>query len=300
MNKQIFAFLICVLFIGFFGGNAFADHHDDDDDCYDYDENGDCRDPSDYLYDPFYFQFEGLFESDSDFFTGVYYLVLDTFGVCNYNSKGEKYEYTSASSREIRCQLNGVSGGNLLYYVILPILLAFLMFWGILDKVNLFDAKIQKYMAIALALLMAPLGAYRVLFIGLMSIMASGTIFLLYIFLFVLMLGWGYKNMYAAGQGHITAGNIHMDGMKRSHETAKNIDQEIENVRNNIADTSSKQSNLILGKKPDELNEIKIGKEYLAYNIKLKNLNDRLSLLIAHRDKHLNDAHESLKGIVGN
>lgn len=273
MKKTIFVLLSCMIFASILGSNAFADS------------------PADY-------EVTGLFDGGSEFLTGIYYKVLDTFGICNYDSNGNKYKYITAATAEIRCKHNTLAGGNLVFYVILPIVLAFLMFWGILKKVNIFDDNIQKYMAVALALVIAPLGIYRILFISLMSLLASGTVFLLYIFLFVLMLGWGYRNMYAKGLEHKTMGDMHIDSIKRSHEVSKNIDQEIGNVQNEIADISSKQGQLILGKKKAEQNAIKIGKKYLEYEGKLKDLNDRLSLMIAHRDKQLKDAHENLKGIM--
>ncbi len=275
MKRTIFVLLSCIIFASILGSNAFA-----------------ADSPADY-------QITGLFDGGSGFLTGIYYMVLDTFGICNYDLNGNKYEEITVWNMEQRCKQNTRSGGIFVFYVILPIVLAFLMFWGIFKRVNLFDDKIQKYMAIALALLLAPLGVYRVLFINLMSILTSTTIFLLYIFLFILMLGWGYRNMYVAGRTHITMGNIHMDSMKRSHETAKNVDQKIVEVQNEMASLHAKMSSLLLpGKNQTEKKSIKTGKDYMKLVMRYEGLKKHLEVLVTYRDKQLDDSHDSLKEII--
>lgn len=282
-KKQIFILMICVLLAGFFAGGSVT-----------------AASPSDY-------QISGLFDSGDGFLTDVYFLILDTFGVCNIKEDGTTYSASEISSTDAseRCTGYGLRGGNLLFYIIMPILLAYLMFWGILQKVNLFDKKTHKSMSIVLAFFMAPLGIYRVLFVSMMSILTGTTVFLLYIFLFVLMLGWGYRNMYAEGQKHFTTGQMHVEHLKQSHDMSKNIETKIDEARTELTQKKEEQENLFsngkggfFAKNTQEGKQTKITAKYSKLDKEIKDLEQRLTLMIAHRDKHLNDAANTLKEVV--
>ncbi|NOQ56021.1 MAG: hypothetical protein GQ477_04420 [Nanohaloarchaea archaeon] len=283
MKKQIFILMACILFVGFFAGGGVT-----------------AASPSDY-------QISGLFEGGEGFLTDVYFLILDTFGVCNIKEDGTTYSASEISSTKAseRCVGYGLRGGNLLFYIIMPILLAYLMFWGILQKVKLFDKNTHKSMSIVLALFMAPLGIYRVLFVSMMSLLTGTTVFLLYIFLFILMLGWGYRNMYATGQEHFTMGQMHIEHLKQSHDMSKNIDAKIDEVRTEITQKKEKQENLFLKKDGDFIKKgsqldtnIKKSASYQKFAVEINDLENRLTLMIAHRDKHLNDAQNTLKEVI--
>ncbi len=257
-----------MIFASILGSNAFA-----------------ADSPADY-------QIEGLFDGGSGFLTGIYYRVLDTFGLCNYDTNGNKYLYIRADNAEARCKQNTLSGGNLVFYVILPILLAFLMFWGIFKKVNLFDDKIQKYMAFTLALLLAPLGLYRILFISLMSLMASGTVFVLYIFLFVMMLGWGYQNMYVKGKIDITAGQVHMDEMKHAQNLSQNLDSEIKKTVDRVNQINIEILDIVKKDGGNFKKTMKKGGKILTLKNEQDSLNHHLTLLLAQKKEKNERIHE--------
>ncbi|MBW6462454.1 MAG: hypothetical protein K0B07_05415 [DPANN group archaeon] len=278
-KKQILILMLGILFAGFFAGNSVT-----------------AAGPSDY-------QVSGIVTGGEGIFTDIYFLILDTFGVCNIKADGTTYSASEISSTDAdtRCKGYGLRGGNFLYYVIMPIALAFLMFLGILKEVNLFDAKIQKYIALVLSLFMAPLGVYRIMFVSLMSILTGTTVFLLYIFLFILMIGWGYKNMYVEGQKHITIGNIHVDSMKRSQDTAKKIDTKISSAKGELTKIDNQIYKLITnddGNYKDDIDNIKTGKYYLNLTEKRNVIKQHIELLISHRDRYLKEAHKDLHAII--
>ncbi|MCK5042612.1 MAG: hypothetical protein KAR51_01175 [Candidatus Aenigmarchaeota archaeon] len=268
MKRTIFVLLSCMIFASILGSNAFA-----------------ADSPADY-------QVEGLFDGGSDFFNGIYYRVLDTFGLCNYDTNGNKYLYIRADNAEARCKQNTLAGGNLVFYVILPIFLAFLMFWGIFKKVNLFDDNIQKYMAIALALLIAPLGVYRILFISLMSILTGTTVFLLYIFLFVMMLGWGYKEMYVKGRINVTTGQVHMDEMKHAQNLSQSLDSEIKKTVDRINQINTEILNIVKKDGGDFNKTMKKGGKILTLKNELESLTHHQTLLLAQKKEKNERIHE--------
>jgi len=268
MKRTIFVLLSCIIFASILGSNVLA-----------------ADSPSDY-------QVEGLFGGGSDFLKGIYYRVLDTFGLCNYDTNGNKYLYIRADNVEARCKQNTLTGGNLVFYVILPIVLAFLMFWGIFKKVNIFDDNIQKYMAIALALLIAPLGVYRILFVSMMSILTGTTIFLLYIFLFIMMLGWGYKNLYVAGRTDISVGQVHMDEMKQAQNLSQSLDSEIKKTTDRINQINIEILDIVKKDGGDFKKTMNKGGKIVILKNEQDSLNHHVTLLLAHKKEKNERIHE--------
>ena len=180
--------------------------------------------------------------------SGMYiaYLVLDSFGACNVDPDGKLYDSDEISSTNVadRCKGYGLRGGNFIFYIILPLILAYLILYAIMEKTNIFEKKTSRNISIALALLMIPLGIYRIVFITLMSILAGGTVTLLYVFLFVLMLGWGYKNMWKKGRIDITETGIHLQESKHAAEHVKNANNSIKELNGKLVALAHKQGEL--------------------------------------------------------
>ena len=269
MKKTIFVLLSCILLAGSLGSNAFA------------------AGPADY-------EISGLFGEGTSFLMDIYYLVLDSFGVCNIKADGTSYfpSEIDSISAEDRCAGYGLRGGSFLFYVIMPIALAFLMFWGILKKVNIFDENIQKYMAIALALFIAPLGVYRILFVSMMSILTGTTVFLLYIFLFIMMLGWGYNNMYVKGRIDITAGQVHMDEMKQAQNLSQNLDSEIKKTVDRVNQINIEIQDIVTKDGGDFKKTMSKGGKILTLKDEQDSLNHHLTLLLAQKKEKNERIHE--------
>ncbi|MEA3229971.1 MAG: hypothetical protein U9P44_03575 [archaeon] len=215
----------------------------------------------------------------------AYFLVLDSFGACNINpDTGEVYdskEYTQITKDTAadRCAGYGLRGGNFIFYIILPILLAYFILFAIMQKTNLFDSKTSKNISIVLALVMIPLGVFRMVFITLISFLTGGTVTLLYIFLFVFILGWGYKNMYAKGRVEINESSIGLQESKHAAEHVKRIGSSIHELNAKLINLSNREAEIAHKKatvtvdNPRQMNESDI--DYMQRITKKKsNLDD--------------------------
>ena len=287
MKKSIYILLICIFIIGFLGGAAFA------------------ASPSDGQYDI------------SNVLTGInvdyiYLLVLDSFGLCSQDG-----DVTADNAAE-RCEGNGLRGGDFLFLVIVPFALAFLIFYGVLDKLKIFDAKIHKWMALFLSFFMLYMGVMRYIFVGLMSILTTTTVIFLYLGLFALMAAWGYRHLFIEARTHKTMADIHLHNVGEAKETMTNLDTNISRVQGEISALKTERTNLliskgysgdnVLGKIKEKLllaqhnNQTNTMKQYEAlmtrYNnisLQITNKENHLKLLVDHSNAHLDKANEELR-----
>ena len=182
-----------------------------------------------------------------------------------------------------------IRGGNLFAFVIVPILLAYMMFYGIIKKLNLFDENwINTWIPLLLALMLAPLGAYRRFFFAMTGFFTTGTATLLYIFLFVAMLGYGYRYMFASGVGDFTAGSMYIKDMKDAKNGSKKLIKQIEDITEEIARLNTKIESLGEGDE-NKIQKLKNKKEAL---IKHRNI---LELHLTNRNSEI---IKGLKNII--
>ncbi|MCK5373177.1 MAG: hypothetical protein KAJ20_02475, partial [Candidatus Aenigmarchaeota archaeon] len=136
-----------------------------------------------------------------------------------------------------------------------------------------------------------PLGVYRILFISLMSILTGTTIFLLYIFLFVMMLGWGYKEMYVKGKTDITIGQVHMDEMKHAQHLSQNLDSEIKNAQNRLYQIDNEIQSIVkdCGTLKKAMNK---GGKIMILKNEQESLNHHVTLLLAQKKEKNERIHE--------
>ena len=239
----------------------------------------------------------GPFDDTIDFKeTGeyVYFFVLDLFGVCD--KPGEDIGYNKENAVE-RCEGYGLRGGNFLYYIILPILLAYLIFFAVMEKANLFNKKTAKNISIVLALLMAPLGVFRWVFITLMSLFAGTTVILLYIFLFVFMIGWGYKNWHVEGKKNLTLGQMQIEAMDRTkkrvndHEgTLKQLYINLKHIEEKLHDLENDESGKM--KAEDTLKDLNTYNQILVLRSTKDHLEAQIKHMMVLRDRGLGEIAE--------
>ncbi|MEA3229972.1 MAG: hypothetical protein U9P44_03580, partial [archaeon] len=174
--------------------------------------------------------------------------------------------------------------------VLAPILLVYMIFYGILDRLNLFDdPRIQRGIPIILALMLAPLGGYRHFFYGVTSFMTFGTASLLYIFLFVALLGYGYKNMYARGRSDFSKSSQMMQHAKNKSGQIKDVESRLKKLYRELADVDSQ-----LHKYQFEMTELKTGNKKVPEGLiktikhiekKHEHINNQISRLNNYQDE---------------
>ncbi len=169
----------------------------------------------------------------------------------------------------------GLFSGYLLSYIIFPVLLVFLMFYGILLKVNIFDRNISKWMSVVLALGIVPLGAYNLVFAQTMAYMSYTTAFLLYIFLFIAMFGYGYKKMFAKGLGDYHAGKIYIDQHKQLSNIESMHTKTVQALSQQISEVERQKSEFIMTQDPNDPN---YGPSLHQFNIRLDKLRAQLTV----------------------
>ncbi len=195
-----------------------------------------------------------------------------------------------------------IRGGYLFAFVLAPMLLAYMMFYGIMDRLRLFDNdKINMGIPLLLALMLAPLGAYRRFFFAVTSFMTIGTATLLYIFFFVALLGWGYKHMYASGRKNFSEGNRMITDAKNKSGHIKDVEKKMVNlnrekstnarrlheVNNKIAeaeDAGKETYKLIEEKEFLEHEAGRLNEEYTNFLEYRKNLTKDINRIIHNRD----------------
>ncbi|MCK5593903.1 MAG: hypothetical protein KAI18_01535, partial [Candidatus Aenigmarchaeota archaeon] len=181
-----------------------------------------------------------------------------------------------------------IRGGNLFSFVLVPILLAYMMFFGIIQKLNLFDEDwINKWIPLLLALMLAPLGAYRRFFFEITSFMTTGTATLLYIFLFIALLGYGYRYMFASGVGDFTAGSMYIKDMKDAKNGSKKLIRQIDDISNQLSHLKFKKTKLT---DPEEINKL---------DIKIQNLDEHRDILREHLTNRNAEIIKGLKNTIG-
>ncbi|MBW6462455.1 MAG: hypothetical protein K0B07_05420 [DPANN group archaeon] len=184
-----------------------------------------------------------------------------------------------------------IRGGYLFSFVLIPILLAFMMFYGIIMKLRLFDEDwINKGIPLLLALMLAPLGLYRRFFFMVTGFMTAGTATLLYIFLFVAILGYGYKNMFSIGLGDFTAGNIYIKDMKDAKNGSKKLIRQIDDISDQLSHLRNKQSEI---SPKDDL------KKYDKLSLKIQNLDNHREILCEHLKNRNAEIIKGLKNTIG-
>ncbi|MCK5062402.1 MAG: hypothetical protein KAR23_00595 [Candidatus Aenigmarchaeota archaeon] len=186
-----------------------------------------------------------------------------------------------------------IRGGYLFAFVLAPMLLAYMMFYGIMDKLRLFDNdKINMWIPLLLSLMLAPLGAYRRFFFAATSFMTIGTATLLYIFLFVALLGYGYRYMFASGVRNIKEGNFHISDMESAKKDIKDLDKNIIDLTKEIHDAEDKIHGLVTAG-VDE-NSVKI----TTLQTKITRLTDQRKHLLDYKTKRRSDINASVSGVI--
>ncbi|NOQ56020.1 MAG: hypothetical protein GQ477_04415 [Nanohaloarchaea archaeon] len=184
-----------------------------------------------------------------------------------------------------------IRGGYLFSFVIVPILLAYMMFFGIIQKLHLFDEDwINKGIPLLLALMLAPLGLYRRFFFAVTSFLTTGTATLLYIFLFIAMLGYGYRYMFASGVGDFTAGSMYIKDMKDAKNGSKKLIRQIDDISTQIHKLRNKQSKLSSTDDAKEINKL---------DIQIQNLEEHKEILNEHLKNRNTEVIKGLKNIIG-
>ena len=218
------------------------------------------------------------FDYDFDFsisgiLTWTYELIADFFGIPMEDMK--------------------IRGGNLFAFVLIPILLAYMMFYAIIVKTALFDATpgVEKWMPLLLALILAPLGIYRRFFFMVTAFMTTGTATLLYIFLFVMLLGYGLKTMFFRGVGDAYAGAAYMSDMKGAKKDVGSIRKDIDKLTRMIDSVQNRIGAIAKDSDPD-------GKKAAALNEELTNLIDRRKTLMEYQKTRRDDIHSAFNNIL--
>ena len=216
------------------------------------------------------------FDYDFDFsisgiLTWTYELIADFFGIPMEDMK--------------------IRGGNLFAFVLIPILLAYMMFYAIIVKTALFDATpgVEKWMPLLLALILAPLGIYRRFFFIVTAFMTTGTATLLYIFLFVMLLGYGLKTMFFRGVGDAYAGAAYVSDMRGAKKDMGNVGKEIDKLTRQISRLESQilgatkaKNDTLVTKLTEEIDVIK----------------NRRSDLIDYQNSRRKDVHAAFGSII--
>jgi len=185
-----------------------------------------------------------------------------------------------------------IRGGYLFAFVLVPILLAYMMFYAIIVKLGIFDAtpSVEKWIPILLALILAPLGIYRRFFFVVMTFMTTGTATLLYIFLFVALLGWGMKSMFFRGVGDAYSGAAYVSDMRAAKKDMGSVRGDINDLTKKIARLNSQLGGLADAEK-DGPKGAAISKEIAA-------LDEQRKTLMTFQDKRRTDVHDSFRSII--
>jgi len=185
-----------------------------------------------------------------------------------------------------------IRGGYLFAFVLVPILLAYMMFYAIIVKLRLFDEtpRIEKYIPLLLALILAPLGIYRRFFFVVTAFMTMGTATLLYIFLFIALLGWGMKNMFFRGVGDSYAGAAYVSDMRAAKKDLGSVRSDVNNLTKKIASLNNQLSGLTAAEKD--------GPKAAAISAEIAALNDERKIIMAFQDKRRGDVHDAFKSII--
>ncbi|MEA2003855.1 MAG: hypothetical protein U9O53_02750 [archaeon] len=186
-----------------------------------------------------------------------------------------------------------IRGGYLFAFVLAPILLAYMMFYGIMDRLRLFDNdKINTWIPLILALMLAPLGAYRRFFFAVTSFMTIGTATLLYIFFFVALLGWGYKHMFASGVRNIKEGNFHISDMESAKNDIKDLDKNIMRLTKEIHDAEDEIHKLITSGVDENSTKI------TTLKTKIARLTDDRKHMLDYKTKRRSDISNSVGNVI--
>jgi len=184
-----------------------------------------------------------------------------------------------------------IRGGYLFAFVLVPILLAYMMFYAIIVKLGLFDAtpSIEKWIPLLLALILAPLGIYRRFFFIVTSFMTTGTATLLYIFLFVALLGWGLKYMFFRGVGDAYSGAAYVSDMRAAKKDMGSVRKDIDNLTKKIERLNNQLKGLTAEK--DGPRAAAITAEVTALDLEGKSL-------MAFQTKRRGNIHDAFNSII--
>ncbi len=151
-----------------------------------------------------------------------------------------------------------IRGGYLFAFVLVPILLAYMMFYAIIVKLGLFDEtpRVEKWIPLLLALILAPLGIYRRFFFVVTAFMTTGTATLLYIFLFIALLGWGMKTMFYRGVGDAYTGAAYVSDIRAAKKDMGSVRSDIDKITKRMSRLESSKVGLDAEKDAKKLTEI--------------------------------------------
>ncbi|NOQ37908.1 hypothetical protein GQ472_03385 [archaeon] len=185
-----------------------------------------------------------------------------------------------------------IRGGYLFAFVLVPILLAYMMFYAIIVKLGLFDAtpSVEKWIPLLLALILAPLGIYRRFFFVVTAFMTTGTATLLYIFLFVALLGWGLKSMFFRGVGDAYSGAAYVSDMRAAKKDMGSVRNDINNYTKKIANLNSQLSGLT--------KEEEDGPKAAAIKKEIDELKKQRENLMEYQNSRRDDVHSAFRSII--
>ena len=184
-----------------------------------------------------------------------------------------------------------IRGGYLFAFVLVPILLAYMMFYAIIVKLGLFDEtpRIEKYIPLLLALILAPLGIYRRFFFVVTAFMTEGTAVLLYIFLFIALLGWGLKSMFYRGVGDAYSGAAYVSDMRAAKKDVSSVRSDIAKLTKEMARLENSKVGLDSDKDSDKLKSI---------TVQIDSLNKQRETLMAFQTGRRDDMHGAFNSIL--
>lgn len=184
-----------------------------------------------------------------------------------------------------------IRGGYLFAFVLAPILLTYMMFFAVIKKSGLFDETpgIEKWVPMLLALLLAPLGIYRRFFFAVTALMTTGTATILYLFLFIMMLGWGMKNMFYKGVGDTHAGAAYAADMKAAKKDMGSVRKDIKRITMRI----NKLNSSLAG-----LTKEKDAEKFAAVEAEIKTLDEQKKNLMAYMNSRRDTVHNSFHKLI--